>query len=246
MPNLDVFFLIAVCSFVLFIVGIFLKPLYERDHTQSADLAGFDLCWQLSLMAFFTAIMPIPLYYIGLEHIVWRISSLMFAVILFIGVVAIGTKMMSVGARSPLMTIFLLVLSLFFIIIELLNMIFWSGSVQYLVGVFWIMGLAGGQYLSVYTYDYLLTPPKRLEKRQIPNPEPYRRHGAMDERLRREQRANHPNRPPDNYANLHDHRVPYRQPERQPYTHPVERTRPHRGWTIPNAVVRSDQNTRPQ
>lgn len=245
MPNLDIFFFIAVLGFVLFIVGIFLKPLYERHHHKLADTAGFDLCWQLSLMGFFTAIMPIPLYYIGIEQIVWRLSSLIFAVILFISVVAIGTKMMSVGARWPLITLFLLALSLVFIIIEVANMILWGGSEIYLVGVVWIMVLACGQFLSVYTYDYLLNPPKSAEKGQIPNPEPYRRHGAMDERLRSEQRAGHPHRPPDDYPDLHNYRVPYRRQGGAPYSHPVERPRPHSGWTIPNAAVRTDENARP-
>lgn len=245
MPNLAILFLIAVYSFVLFIVGVFIKPLYERHHNKAADIAGFDLCWQFSLLGFFAAAMPIPLYYIGIEHILWRICSLIFAVMLFIGVVAVSTKMISVGARWPHITIFLLVLSSIFIIIELINMMFWGGPGEYLVGVIWVMILASGQFLSVYTYDYLLNPPKQVDQRKIPNAEPYRRHGAMDERLRGERRAGHPYRPPNDYPNLHHYRVPYRKPERKPYTHPVERARPHSGWTIPNAIVRSDEDARP-
>jgi len=243
MQNSTIFFLLTIIGFALFIVGLFIKPIYQRHYKTPADIAGFDLAWQYSLIGFFIAVLPFPIYYIGLEGVMWRICSLVAAGLLFVSVVMVFTKMMSVGARWPLITVFLLVLSLVFIIIEVANVIIWGGSVEYLVGVVWTIGLAIVQYLSVYYYDYLNPPPQSAHKQNIPDAGGYGVRPAISQRVRRNPPADHPDRSPFGNSNRNRHGDGNGGQRKSTYTHPVERARPHGGWTVPHAPVRTDNNT---
>jgi hypothetical protein len=86
--------------------------------------------------------------------IVWRLTSLLLAGFLAYQIMRAVRYARTFDMRFPRTMIFLLVVSAFFVTIELGNSLVWSAPAPYVLGVLWLTVLAGVQFVAFATYDH--------------------------------------------------------------------------------------------
>lgn len=149
------FFHIAILIGMTFTGLIAIIAALRRDLlVDAAERAGVRLSLAFALSASFFGFLPLALLDIGLpDRVNLRIDSLLMALFLAYQILVALVYARVYRMRFRYTMIFLLVVSAFFVTIELLNSLWWSSLEPYVLGLSWLMLLAGVQFAAYASYD---------------------------------------------------------------------------------------------
>lgn len=177
----------------------------------------------------------------------WGAGSFVLGLFLLLQIVRIYAKMNALGARWPLVMATLLVLTGGMLALEWVNAFRWSSLAWYVYGLVWILVVAALQWIAFAAYDAPHddhTPGASPDAGSPAPPADPGYHGLLPERLRRERRAAHPDRPANHYANPHRDPIAAAKRERYAHRYPFTRTHTRAGRAVPDSAVRPDADRR--
>lgn len=215
-----------------------------RDESERASLR-LALEFSLGVVAF--ALIPFLFHRIfQFETVAWQLCSLAIAMFLIVQIMRISYAAHVYGVRWPIVLISLLVLSGILLTIEVVNVFRWQSFAGYAGGLAWILILAGIQFAAYVYYvrfgasQFVFSSPETGFQDVELFAAGY--HGILGERLRRDRRANHPDRSPYRYR--HVHRDPVSYARRQRYAHRLANPYAYRAYrrAITNAAFWADED----
>lgn len=249
MRGLEVFLLIFLLALALFsfeaLVGL---RSYTTGRWNAISGVNLGVALEFTLGAIILSVLPFVLaVLLGMVPHIWGVGSFVLAVFLLLQIARIYVKMNTLQARWPLVMATLLVLSGIVLSIEVINSFWWGSLAWYAYGLLWIMAVAAIQLIAFALYDVERSDAFHPGLSPAP-PQPVdhqpRLRGLMPERMRRERRAAHPDRAPDDHANIYRDPVAFARRERYAHRYPLSGadTRPRR--TNANPAVRPNPNRR--
>ncbi len=147
------FTMVLTFSLVLFGFGIIIGR-KRREVLDEAERFSLRMGSELAFAGALFALLPFPLYFISsVEGSTYGMASLLLATYFLMQTVRVGFKIIQYQAHWPAAVGFLLVLSVVFSTIEMLNALITRGLVWYAWGLIWLLILSGLQTLAFIFYD---------------------------------------------------------------------------------------------
>jgi hypothetical protein len=237
MKGSEFFYAVMLIGTGLFGFGGLLALRRREAGWDEATAAGLRLALEFSLCAVILSLLPFVLFYMmDVDHVLWQVVSLFLALFLFAEIGIMAYKAQMLGLRWPVVSIFLLALSVVFLTIEVINTVWWRSLGWYAGGLTWVLGVAGVQFLAVAVYERVSTGTADAAVH-------YGMRRVVAERVRSHSTASRPNGAPGSDINPYLDPVEYARHQRYAHRFTNTHAAAHRG-TNANTAVRSDAAAR--
>jgi len=210
-------FFVTIGSGLIFAAGGFAGGRARRLYKDwpAAERDTLRIALELSLFTMLLALLPLLLAATMIDaETLWVLSSVMFTVFLAAQLARVMDKMREHGVRWPVVSGLLLVLSVFLLTIEVINVLWWRAGIAYAAGLVWLLLLAGVQTIAFICYERLPTVDNDINDIHPTHAYEPGYHGIMGQRLRRHHHTNYTHRPPDSSTNRYRDPVQYARSQR--------------------------------
>ncbi|GAB4512054.1 MAG: hypothetical protein OHK0046_11020 [Anaerolineae bacterium] len=221
MPALE-FFIIVILLGTAFMgfAGIIGK---RANLERGLERYSLHLTLELSFAAITFGLLPITLFYL-LDTTAWPVASVFIGFYLMVEILRVYRKAHFYQVAPSIPMISLLVISGVLLTIELINAVLWASEAVYIFGLYWVLILAGVQFVTFVLYDRKTEPKTPASTMAVQSLDPVQHGPAVG--LRGHRRSGDPYR--TNQSNLYGN-LPHPGGHRPANSHPyTQANRPNR------------------